>query len=109
MVCLQIWRLALCGDQRIDLPEELIGWFLYGLGFCRGYFRADYSIALISEATIAKCLFVFITAAMSFWWFFRLLACSLLKSSFVDVFMTFSALILQECRMISSAECVSYY
>ena len=84
-----LWRrLVLCGDQTIDLQDELIGWFLYGLGFCRGYFRTDYSIVLISEAAIAKCPFVFITAAMWFCWFFRLLACSLLKSSFVDVFIT---------------------
>ena len=76
----------MCGDQTIDLQDELIGWFLYGLGFCWGYFRTDYSIVLISEAAIAKCPSVFITAAMSFWWFFRLLACSLLKSSFVDIF-----------------------
>ena len=76
------WRLVLCGDQTIDLQGELIGWFLYGLGFCPGYFWTDYSIVLILEGDIAKCLFVFITAAMSFCWFFRLLACSLLKSSF---------------------------
>ena len=82
------WRLVLCGDQTIDLQDELIGWFLYGLGFCWGYFRADYSIVLISEAAIAKRLFVFITLAISFW-FFRLLACSLLQSSFVDVFIPF--------------------
>ena len=80
------WTIVLCEDQTIDLQDEMIGWFLYDLGFGRGYFRRDYSIVLISEATIAKCLFVFITATMSFWWFFRLLACSLLKSSFVDVF-----------------------
>ena len=66
------------GDHTIDLQDELIGWFLYGLGFCRGYFRADYSIVLISEAAIAKRLFVFITLAISFWWFFGLLAWSLL-------------------------------
>ena len=66
----------------------VIGWFLCGLGFCRGYFRTDYSIVLISEAAIAKCPFTFITSAMSFCWFFRLFACSLLKSSFVDVFIT---------------------
>ena len=52
------WRLVLRGDQTIDLQDELIGWFLYGLGFCRGYFRADYSIVLISEAAIAKRFFV---------------------------------------------------
>ena len=80
------WRLVLCGDQTIDLQDELIGRFLYSLGFCRGYFRAGYSIVVISEATIANCLLVFITATMSFWWFFRLLACSSLKSSFADVF-----------------------
>ena len=59
------------------------------MGFCRGYFRTDYSIVLISEAAIAKCHFVSITVAISFWWFFRLLACSLLKGSFVDVFISF--------------------
>ena len=46
------------GDHTIDLQDELIGWFLYGLGLCRGYFRADYSIVLILEAAIAKRLFV---------------------------------------------------
>ena len=76
------------GDQTIDLQDDLIGYFLYGLGFCRGYFRTDYSV-LISEAVIAKCPFVFITVAILFWWFFRLLPCSLLKSSFVDVFIPF--------------------
>ena len=50
------WRLALCGDQTIDLQDDLIGWFLYGLGFCQGYFRTDYSIVLNLEAAIAKCL-----------------------------------------------------
>ena len=83
------WRLLLCGDQTTDLQDELIGWFLYGLGFCPGYFWTDYSIVLISEGAIAKCPFVFITAAMSFWWLFRLLACSLLKNFFVDVFITY--------------------
>ena len=43
------WRLVLCGDQTIDLQDELIGQFLYGLGFCRGYFRADYSIVLFTS------------------------------------------------------------
>ena len=76
------------GGLYYDLQDELIGWFLYGLGFRRGYFRADYSTVLIPEAAIAKCPFVFITSAMSYWWFFRLLACSLLKSSVVDVFIT---------------------
>ena len=38
------WRLVLCGDQTNDLQDELSGWFLYGLGFYRGYFRTDYSI-----------------------------------------------------------------
>ena len=80
------WRLVLCGDQTIDLQDVLIGWFLYGLGICRGYFRTDYSIVLILEAAFGKCPFVFITATMSYCWLFRLLACSLLKSSFVDVF-----------------------
>ena len=57
--CKYLWRrLVLCGDQTIDLQDELIVWFLYGLGFCRGYFRADYSIVLISEAAIAKRFFV---------------------------------------------------
>ena len=36
----------------------MIVWFLYGLGFCRGYFGADYNIVLISEAAIAKRFFV---------------------------------------------------
>ena len=57
--CKYLWRrLVLCGDQTIDLQDELIVWFLYGLGFCRRYFRADYSIVLISEAGIAKRFFV---------------------------------------------------
>ena len=98
MVCLQYlwWRLVLCGDQlqdelqdKFDLQDELISWFLYGLGFCLGYFRTNYSMVLISEAAIAKCPFVFITAAMPFWWFFRLLVCILLKSSSVYIFTTF--------------------
>ena len=83
------WRLVLCGDQTIDLQDVLIGWFLYGLGIRRGYFRTDYSIVVILEAAFAKYPFVFITAAMSYWWLFRLLACSLLKSSFVNVFILF--------------------
>ena len=77
------------GGLYYDLQDELIGWFLYGLGFRRGYFRADYSTVLIPEAAIAKCPFDFITAVTSYWWvFFRLLAWSLLKSSFVDLFIT---------------------
>ena len=56
----------MCGDQTIDLQDELIGWFLYGLGFCRGYFQVDYSIVLIPEAAIANCPFIFITAVMSY-------------------------------------------
>ena len=46
-------RIVLCGNQSIDLQSKLIGWFLYGSGFCWGYFRADYSIVLISETAIA--------------------------------------------------------
>ena len=53
------WRLVLCGNQSIDLQGKLIGWFLYGSGFCWGYFWADYSIVLISETAIAKYPFVF--------------------------------------------------
>ena len=54
-----LWRRpVLCGDQTIDLQDELTGWFLYGLGFRRWYFLADYSIVLILEAVIAKCPFV---------------------------------------------------
>ena len=83
------WRLVLCGDQTIDLQDELIGCFLYGFEFCWGYFRTDYIIVLISEAAIVKCPFVFITPAMSFWWISRLVACILLKSSSVDVFIIF--------------------
>ena len=52
-------KLMLCGNQSIDLQSKLIGWFLYGSGFCWGYFRADYSIVLISETAIAKYPFVF--------------------------------------------------
>ena len=52
--CKYFWqRIVLCGNQSIDLQSKLIGWFLYGLGFCWGYFRADYSIVLISETAIA--------------------------------------------------------
>ena len=65
--CKHLWfMLVICGDQTIDLQDKLIGWFLYGLGFRRGYFRTDYSIVLIPEAAIAKCPFVFITAAVSY-------------------------------------------
>ena len=73
------------GMSHYGLLTNIFGGGLY----CRGCFRTDYSIVLISEAAIAKCAFVFIAVAISFWWFFILLASSLLKSSFVDVFISF--------------------
>ena len=58
--CKYLWyRLVLCGNQSIDLQSKLIDWFLYGLGFCWGYFQADYSIVLISKTAITKYPFVF--------------------------------------------------
>ena len=70
--------------QLICKASWLAGFYMVW-DFAAGIFEQTITV-LISVATIAKCLFVFITAAMSFWWFFRLLACGLLKSSFVDVF-----------------------
>ena len=61
------WRLALCGDQTIDLQDELISWFLYGLGFCQGYFGTDYSIVLILETAITCFLHLFQRSVL--WWF----------------------------------------
>ena len=66
----------MCGNHSIDLQIEVVGWFLYGSGFCWGYFRTGYSIVLISEAAIIKILLFFITVAISSWWFCRLLVCS---------------------------------
>ena len=58
--CKYLWqKLVLCGKESIHLQNKLIGWFLYGLGFCWRYFQADYSIVLISETAIAKYPFVF--------------------------------------------------
>ena len=42
------------------MQSQLIGWFLYGSGFCWGYFRTDYITVLFSEVAIAKNPFVFI-------------------------------------------------
>ena len=97
------------GDQTIDLQDVLIGWFQYGLRIRRGYFRAGSSIVLILEVAFAKCSFIFITAAMSYWWFFRLLAVVYLRALvdvFILVFCTYSTGVYFDDFF---AECISCY
>ena len=111
-ICIYLWeRLVLCRNWSIDLQSKFIGWFLYRLGFCWGYFWTDCNIILISEAAIAKYPFVFYNCGDFILGGFSTFRPYFYLRAHLWVFLYFlSVLILQKYTlMISSAECVFYY